>query len=115
MLFRSTPYVTDFIANAFACRNNPIPEKSIQQPSEQDCFLHLIETNEHQESDHVLMIPQWKMNAFPEEIPCFDRDRGGKWERGMFVIHFAGAWAHVNSSDAKGDLMKKYHGHIVDY
>jgi mannan polymerase II complex MNN10 subunit len=84
------------------------------QPSEQDCFRHIFEENKNGEKEHALFIPQWKMNAFPEEIPCYDKDKR-KWERGMFVVHFAGAWAHVrNTTDAKGDLCRKYYWKIVN-
>ena len=75
--------------------------------------MHLINENKNGEQEGVLFIPQWKMNAYPEEIPCYDKSNR-KWEPGMFVIHFAGAWAHVqNTSDAKGDLFRKYYPWVV--
>ncbi|ORY09749.1 galactosyl transferase GMA12/MNN10 family-domain-containing protein [Clohesyomyces aquaticus] len=61
---------------------------------------------------HALMIPQNKINAFPEEIGCYDAEQK-KWEKGMFVIHFAGAWAHVKDKDATGLLMRKYESEII--
>lgn len=63
-------------------------------------------------AQHVHMIPQWKTNAFPEEIKCWDKDDRG-WEPGTFAIHFAGAWAHVKGEDPTGQLMRKYEGEIV--
>ena len=57
-------------------------------------------------------VPQWKLNAFPQEIACFDEDKK-KWKPGMFVIHFAGAWAHVGGEDPTGKLMRKYQDEIV--
>jgi mannan polymerase II complex MNN10 subunit len=52
------------------------------------------------------------MNAYPEEIPCYDTFKR-KWEPGMFVIHFPGAWAHLpNVTDAKGVLFKRYHWRV---
>ncbi|KAJ6035976.1 hypothetical protein N7540_000255 [Penicillium herquei] len=60
----------------------------------------------------ALAIPQWKINAFPEEIGCYDTHKK-KWEKGMFVVHFAGAWAHVSGDDPTGQLMRKYESEII--
>jgi len=86
----------------------------IDHPSEQDCFQSLIKENKNGEKERALFIPQWKMNAFPEEVPCYD-ETGKKWERGMFVVHFAGAWAHMpnTTEDPKGTLFRKYQWQIV--
>lgn len=64
--------------------------------------------------DRFIVIPQWRINAFPEEIRCWDvRDpEPRQWERGMFVLHFAGAWAYIHDEDPTGGLMKKYEGYI---
>jgi mannan polymerase II complex MNN10 subunit len=61
---------------------------------------------------HTLRIPQWKINAFPPEIGCYDESKI-KWARGMLVVHFAGAWAHVKEKDPTGLLMKKYEREII--
>lgn len=61
---------------------------------------------------HFLRIPQWKINAFPSEIGCYDESKI-KWARGMLVVHFAGAWAHVKENDPTGFLMKKYERDII--
>lgn len=61
---------------------------------------------------HAMRIPQWKINAFPEEIGCYDTHKK-KWVKGMFVVHFAGAWAHIKSEDPTGHLMRKYEPEIV--
>ncbi|KAJ5548849.1 hypothetical protein N7513_006083 [Penicillium frequentans] len=63
-------------------------------------------------AQHAMHIPQWTINAFPEEIGCYDTHKK-KWERGMFVVHFAGAWAHVTGEDPTGQLMRKYEGDII--
>ncbi|KAF4240821.1 hypothetical protein CNMCM8980_004933 [Aspergillus fumigatiaffinis] len=111
MLFRSTPRALAFLSRTEACRYDPLPGLG-EHPSEQDCMLQLIEENQHGEQEQVLYIPQWKMNAFPEEIPCYDQDNK-MWEPGMFVVHFAGAWAHMpNRTDAKADLFEKYYSLI---
>lgn len=79
--------------------------------SEQDAIVKLIKDDEASAAvTHI--IPQWKFNAYPEEIACFDKSQK-VWEHGMFVIHFAGAWAHVKGEDPAGYLMKKYEGQIM--
>jgi mannan polymerase II complex MNN10 subunit len=82
------------------------------QLSEQDCMRDIIFRGSKPFNDNLIFIPQWKINAFPEEIPCWDTTQK-YWERGMFVVHFAGAWAHVQEDDPTGLLMKKYEGEII--
>jgi mannan polymerase II complex MNN10 subunit len=60
----------------------------------------------------VVMIPQYKINAYPEEIHCYD-EHERKWEPGMFVMHFAGAWAYIEENDAYGWMMRKYEAGVV--
>jgi len=80
--------------------------------SEQDCIRDVVNNNINGIADQTLWIPQWKINAFPEEIRCWDKaDRG--WEKGVFVVHFAGAWAHVKGEDPTGYLMRKYESEII--
>lgn len=65
--------------------------------------------------DRTVRVPQFKLNAFPEEIKCYDEEKKA-WEKGAFVIHFAGAWAHVEdkeNNDPTGLLMRKYEKEIV--
>jgi mannan polymerase II complex MNN10 subunit len=58
------------------------------------------------------VVPQWKLNAFPPEIKCTDDSRL-RWAHGFFVVHFAGAWAHVRGDDPTGQLMNKYEHEII--
>ncbi|CAI6332481.1 unnamed protein product [Periconia digitata] len=82
-----------------------------EQFSEQDSMVTLLK-DDAATSQRTIQVPQWKLNAFPEEISCFDEsDR--VWEPGMFVLHFAGAWAHVEGPDPTGKLMKKYEGEVI--
>jgi len=114
LLMRSNSRVSDFFTRSYALRDSKQEINHNPNPSEQDCFTHLLEHNEHGEADRTIMIAQWKMNAFPEEIPCYDQRDPKPWERGMFVVHFAGAWAHMqNVSDAKAVLFEKYQHLIV--
>ncbi|KAF1833029.1 hypothetical protein BDW02DRAFT_640353 [Decorospora gaudefroyi] len=78
--------------------------------SEQDALVKLMKGDKYTGKFHV--VPQHKLNAFPEEIPCYQE--GEKvWEHGAFILHFAGAWAHVKSDDPTGGLMKKYESEIM--
>ncbi|CCG83139.1 Putative uncharacterized protein [Taphrina deformans PYCC 5710] len=60
----------------------------------------------------VVIVPQWKINAFPEEIKCYDSDHR-PWEHGMFLAHFAGAWAYIKDEDPYGQLMRKYGASVI--
>lgn len=72
----------------------------------------VVNNDKNGEAKQALWIPQWKINAFPDEIKCWDK-YGRGWERGMFVVHFAGAWAHVKEDDPTGFLMRKYENDII--
>lgn len=56
-------------------------------------------------------IKQYEMNAFPPEIKC--HEDGREWQEGDFVIHMAGAWAHVSGDDPTGRLLRKYASFVV--
>lgn len=91
-----------------------IHEEGLQQDdqmSEQDAIVKLLKTDQASvDTTHV--VPQSKLNAFPEEIRCYEQ--GSKaWEYGEFFLHFAGAWAHVKGDDPTGQLMKKYTDQII--
>jgi mannan polymerase II complex MNN10 subunit len=82
------------------------------QMSEQDCMRDILFRSAFME-DKFVMLPQWKINAFPQEIPCYDQRDKKVWERGIFTLHFAGAWAHVKEEDPTGFLMRKYEQEII--
>ncbi|ORX95314.1 galactosyl transferase GMA12/MNN10 family-domain-containing protein [Clohesyomyces aquaticus] len=82
-----------------------------EQYSEQDAMKKLQEIDPLV-AKHTVQVPQWKINAFPPEIACFDESKK-VWEHGTFVIHFAGAWAHLKDDDPTGLLMRKYEKEIV--
>ncbi|KAF2636678.1 hypothetical protein P280DRAFT_472893 [Massarina eburnea CBS 473.64] len=79
--------------------------------SEQDAMVRLLETDPAT-AHRAIQVPQWKLNAFPDEISCFDEHEIG-WKPGTFVLHFAGAWAHVKGEDPTGQLMRKYETEVV--
>lgn len=79
--------------------------------SEQDAMVKLMKDDQALAAT-MRVVPQWKLNAFPQEIQCYDDDKK-VWEHGTFVLHFAGAWAHVKGDDPTGQLMKKYEHEII--
>lgn len=81
------------------------------QMSEQDSTVKLMK-DDQASAERVHVVPQWKLNAFPQEIACFDENKK-VWEHGTFILHFAGAWAHVKGDDPTGQLMKKYEHEII--
>ncbi|KAF1951811.1 hypothetical protein CC80DRAFT_508458 [Byssothecium circinans] len=81
------------------------------QLSEQDAMVKLLK-DDPATARRTVLVPQWKLNAFPEEIACFDQANIG-WSPGTFVLHFAGAWAHVEGEDPTGQLMKKYEDQVI--
>jgi len=105
MLVRSKPSAIAFLDRVRTYgKQNP-------DLSEQDCIRDMMNKNLNGEKEQTLMIPQRRINAFPAEIPCFDDEK--PWEPGEFLIHFAGAWAHVKEEDPAGFLMRKYEGEII--
>jgi mannan polymerase II complex MNN10 subunit len=101
MIIRATPQIFEFFARVRGYHDVN------KQFSEQDCLRDVILDPDGGTSPDVLFIPQWKINAFPDEIRCWDRHQRG-WEEGMLVAHFAGAWAHIKENDPTGFLMRKY-------
>ena len=79
--------------------------------NEQDAMRNLIKSGSPL-ANHVLRIPQWKINALPQEIRCYD-DSERPWEKGMFVVHFPGAAWHIRTKDPKGFLMRQYEDEII--
>lgn len=94
--------------DAFALHDEA--KKKDKHVSEQDATVELLSDKTIAET--TLQVPQWKLNAYPQEIACFDESRQ-VWEHGTFIIHFAGAWAHVKGDDPTGQLMQKYEPEII--
>ncbi|ENI01152.1 glycosyltransferase family 34 protein [Bipolaris maydis ATCC 48331] len=78
--------------------------------SEQDALVRVMKEEPY--SKRFIVAPQSKLNAFPDEIKCYE-DEHGQWEPGKFILHFAGAWAHVEGDDPTGQLMDKYKHEIM--
>lgn len=115
MLFRASPDVISFLNLVRECGHN------IPNYSEQDCMRDLLGVSNDPNanpvvskvwSERAVFILQHKMNAFPEEIKCIEQ-ASRAWQRGDFVIHFAGSWAHLKEQNPVGYLMQKYRGQIV--
>ncbi|KAA8908638.1 galactosyl transferase GMA12/MNN10 family-domain-containing protein [Sphaerosporella brunnea] len=104
MLLRSTPLMLEFLSDVWKCGDT---EDDQNRPNEQSCILDVIEAKPFWKS-RAMWIPQTKINAFPSEISCFDKHQKG-WTPGDFVVHFPGAWAHLQDiKDPYGVLMRKY-------
>ncbi|KAL6711872.1 hypothetical protein ACN47E_002915 [Coniothyrium glycines] len=108
-VFRAHDRSLAFIRDAIAVQAKAQEEG--QGISEQEAMVRLMELDQASRA-RTLVVQQQKLNAFPQEIACYDPDSKA-WERGDFVIHFAGAWAHVKGDDPTGWLMKKYEGDII--
>ena len=106
MLVRTSPQLSTVIASARACGH------ADPTLSEQDCIRDILYRTPLGKK-HARWVPQHKINAFPPEIPCWDKVGKG-WSVGEFVVHFAGAWAHMTGyKDETGLLMRKY-AELVD-
>ena len=115
MIYRSDPQILEFLDLVRKCgKANP-------EHSEQDCIRDVVGVNSDPKEHPVVSkkwakrftyVPQYKINGFPEEIGCYDK-LSGAWKRGDFVIHFAGAWAHVTMDDPTGFLMRKYEEFVI--
>ena len=104
MLIRSSPRLLPFLTKVWECGSDP------KGPSEQDCILDIVRSSPG-EGARAKWIPQKQMNAFPEEIGCYD-ENNLPWSPGDFVIHFAGAWAHLKGKakrDPYGVMMRKFY------
>lgn len=108
-LVRNSERPLKFIADVIAMSADKKEDGG--EPSEQDATVMLIKADP-KSAARTIQIPQTKINGFPQEIACFDEEHKG-WQPGMFVLHFAGAWAHVKGEDPTGQLMRKYEGDII--
>ncbi|RPA80480.1 hypothetical protein BJ508DRAFT_129948 [Ascobolus immersus RN42] len=107
MLFRATPRIYPFTKRVWRC------SETHPHYNEQTCIMDLVLNNTWHDGDHAFFVPQYTINAFPPEIRCYDK-HGKAWEKGMFMVHFPGAWAHLkDQEDPYGFLMRKYAPLIV--
>jgi hypothetical protein len=87
MIFRNTDWTRSFLETVWARRHT-------KDHSEQDIMRVLLE--EHDEfgagNKHLLLVPQYKLNSYPDENKCVEDEKGpwrkGKWEPGDWIIHF---------------------------
>ncbi|KAL1794630.1 hypothetical protein ACET3X_006446 [Alternaria dauci] len=100
----------EFLRRALELRDEAEKSPDNKHYSEQDAMVELLKEEPYL-SRHIVA-PQSKLNAFPRDIPCFENEEG-EWKPGKFLLHFAGAWAHVKGEDPTGQLMKKYEGNII--
>lgn len=100
-----------FLDDIYAIEASVKKQDKDAQLSEQDAITKLMEQDPASKK-RTAVIPQWMINAFPDEIPCYE-DPPRPWEHGFFLLHFAGAWAHVQGEDPTGQLMEKYKDEII--
>lgn len=108
-IVRSHDRSIKFLQDIYAIQDRE--KKAGNDLSEQDAMAKLIQ-DDPASGNRTVQVPQWKLNAFPKEIACFD-DSDKAWEPGTFTLHFAGAWAHVKGDDPTGQLMRKYEPEII--
>ncbi|KAI4631871.1 uncharacterized protein J4E87_002578 [Alternaria ethzedia] len=109
-LVRAHDRSLEFVRRALQIRDEAEKSDDSKSYSEQDAMVQLLKEQPYV-SRHVVA-PQSRLNAFPKDIPCFENEEG-EWKPGKFVLHFAGAWAHVKGEDPTGQLMKKYERDII--
>jgi mannan polymerase II complex MNN10 subunit len=105
MLVRSTPSSLAFLHKVRAYHDGQESDTS-DGPHEQESMKRLLHSNPA-DMARVVFLPQSKLNSFPEEINCYD-EHGTPWQEGDLMVHFAGAWAHVQGEDPTGQLMDQY-------
>ncbi|SMQ45134.1 unnamed protein product [Zymoseptoria tritici ST99CH_3D7] len=109
LMVRTTPYILEVIKEWW--RQKEIPGEEGDPRSLQDCLRDMVATGTMGLDKKSTFVKQWQLNAFPPEIKCHQDHI--PWQPGFFVIHFAGAWAHVDEPDPTGLLMRKYAPYAV--
>lgn len=110
-IVRGHPRSLKFLHDIYSISDREKEKNPEHGLSEQDSMAKLIKSDPAFGA-RTKQIAQYKLNAFPQEIACFDEERK-VWSHGAFVIHFAGAWAHVKGDDPTGQLMTKYKNEII--
>lgn len=110
-IVRSHERSLKFLDDVYAVEAEGKKKDPEAQLSEQDAITTLMEQDPASKKRSTV-IPQWMINAFPDEIPCYEEPRQ-PWKKGFFLVHFAGAWAHVKGKDPTGQLMDKYKHEII--
>lgn len=116
MLFRSTttpstptPWSSTFLHRTLSFHSE---QKALGTTlSDQDCMRDLIAADTLGAKSKTIIVPQKVMNAFPEEIKCYDES--GPWKKGWFLLHFAGAWAWVEGENPLGRMFERYEHEVV--
>ncbi|KAF2206506.1 glycosyltransferase family 34 protein [Cercospora zeae-maydis SCOH1-5] len=104
LLVRATKWSLEWIKEMW--RQKEVEGTEGNMRSLQDCLRDMVLNNLHNIAQKGMFVKQYKMNAFPPEIHCVEDDRF--WQPGDFMIHMAGAWAHVHEEDPTGLLLRKY-------
>ncbi|KAI5367840.1 Putative glycosyltransferase 34, nucleotide-diphospho-sugar transferase [Septoria linicola] len=109
LLVRTTQWSLDWIREMWRQGEIETPESG--KRSLQDCLGDMVKEDTNNINRKGTFVKQYEMNAFPPEIKC--HEDGREWQKGDFVIHMAGAWAHVEGDDPTGRLLRKYASFVV--
>ncbi|CAK1362353.1 hypothetical protein CB0940_02383 [Cercospora beticola] len=104
LLLRTTKWSLGWIEEMW--KEKEVENEEGNKRSLQDCLRDMYANDLHNMKHKGTFVKQYKMNAFPTEIHCHEDDR--PWQEGDFMIHMAGAWAHVHEKDPTGLLLRKY-------
>jgi hypothetical protein len=64
-------------------------QRRTPKTSEQDAMRTTLESlDEFETPTHLVRVPQYKFNSYPEELSCHE-NRQKQWESGYWIIHFA--------------------------
>jgi hypothetical protein len=81
-LTRATPRTAKFVDAVIDYHNTNATQE--HQLSEQDCMRDIM-FKQKRFTENYVFIPQYKLNAFPQEIKCFDKYKKG-WAPGTFMV-----------------------------
>ena len=103
MFFRNSTWTREFLNTVWSRRREP-------RVSEQDVIRTALENlGEFGEGNkHLLVVPQFKLNAYPKEIGCHE-DRERTWRKGDWIIHFpvrSFTWSRTDGGRVLGLLYR---------
>ena len=83
ILFRAaSPWTQRFLNDVWS-------HHAVPNYNEQDAMReHLALLGEFDAPDHLLVVPQSKLNAYPQSIQCHEDQDGSIWSPGMWIVHF---------------------------
>jgi mannan polymerase II complex MNN10 subunit len=102
LFFRNSEWTRNYLDRVWSMRRTP-------NKSEQDCLRDILESTDEfgAGNKHLLMVPQFKLNAYPSEITCQERQER-PWKRGDWIIHFpVSPFSSISNSGCLGIPRRK--------